>query len=55
MDEWDRESDKLERQRAAGEISSAEYSAAILRLNNDYRSAAEAAAGEAYQQELQNW
>jgi hypothetical protein len=51
----EREERALEQQLASGEISLQEYNAEMRELQRDYQAAAEEAARDAYNRELENW
>ena len=55
MDAFEREEEEIIRQAEDGEISQAECSRQLNELYRDYRAAAEEAAREAYDNEMNRW
>ncbi len=55
MDQYEREEQDLYDQLERGEISDKEFNEYMRELQRDYQGSAEAAAQEAYENELQNW
>lgn len=55
MNQLEREERQIEDDFAHGLISQAEYNAAMHDLQREYRAAAEEAAQQAYERELENW
>lgn len=55
MDQWEREEEQLQKDYAAGFITSAEFNEQMRELARDRRGAAQEAAEEAYERELDRW
>jgi hypothetical protein len=53
--QYEREENDIQERYARGEITNAEMWAELKELQRDYRAAAEEAAREAYDQELERW
>ena len=55
MDQWEREEEQVERDYEAGLISSTERNKLLMDIQRDYRNAAQEAAWEAHERELERW
>ena len=55
MDQFDREQDQLEQELENGTITQKEFNHEMLELQRDYQGAAEEAAQDAYDNEMNRW